>query len=198
MDVAFTLLVYSNVTLGKPPLLDELRTAEGAVQDRHMIGIDHVLEMLQPVARRDHDAAAADARIVRFDELSRPRHLEALVARQHRLLLRRAEIGEHQAVTVLGRIPRLAHAPALRASRVGLCRHLQAPAFDVEQPAVIAAADTALLDLAVVERGAAMAAARIDEARPALPVPEQDELLAQDLDRPRRSPASLLRPTGCQ
>jgi hypothetical protein len=31
-------------------MLDELRAAERAVQDRHVVGIDHVLEMLQPVA----------------------------------------------------------------------------------------------------------------------------------------------------
>src|SRR5882757_6034115 len=150
-----------------------------------MVGIDHVLEMLQPVARRDDDAAAADRGIVGLDELARPHHLEALVARQHRLLLGWAEIGEDQAVALLDRIAGLAHALALRAGRVGLAGHLQAVAFDVEQPAVIAAADAALLDLAVVQSRAAMAAARIDQARSPLPVTEQDQLLAQHLHRPR-------------
>src|SRR5207237_7634534 len=38
--------------------------------------------------------------------------------------------------------------------------------------------------LAVVERRAAMAATRIDQAWPALSVAEQDQLLSQDLHRP--------------
>ena len=135
-----------------------------------MVGIDHVLEMLQPVAGRNDDAAAADRRIVGLDELALAHHFQALVARQHRLLLGRAEIGEDQAVTLLDRIPGLAHALALRARRVGLARHLQAMAFDVEQPAVIAAADAALFDLAVVQRGAAMRAARHHQAGPSAAV----------------------------
>ena len=143
-----------------------------------MVGIDHVLEMLQPVAGRDDDAAAADAGIVGLDELAGLHHLQALVARQHRLLPGWPEIGENQAVALLDRIPGLAHALTLRAGRVGLARHLQAMAFDVEQPAVVAATNAALLDLAVVQRRAAMAAARIDKSRPPLPVAKQDQLLA--------------------
>src|SRR5262249_38660815 len=69
---------------------------------------------------------------------------------------------------------------------VRLARLLQAAAFNVEQPAMVAAADAALLDLAVVERRAAMAAARIDQARPAGAVAEQDQLLAEHLDGARR------------
>jgi hypothetical protein len=42
-------------------LLDELRGAEAAVQDGHVVRVDHVLEMLQPVAGCDADAATADA-----------------------------------------------------------------------------------------------------------------------------------------
>src|SRR5262249_18421982 len=96
------------------------------------------------------------------------------------------QVGEHQAVALGDRVPGLAHALALRACRVGLAGHLQALAFDVVEPAVIAAADAARFDLAVVERGAAMTAARIDQARPALAVAEQDQLLAEDLHRSGR------------
>ncbi len=39
----------------------ELRPAERAVQHRHVVGIDHVLEMLQPVAGNDGGAAAAES-----------------------------------------------------------------------------------------------------------------------------------------
>ena len=42
-------------------LLDKLRAAEARVQDHHMERIDQVLVVLQPVARDDLRAAAADA-----------------------------------------------------------------------------------------------------------------------------------------
>src|SRR5205807_5516887 len=56
----------------------------------------------------------------------------------------------------------------------------------VEQPAVIAAADAALLDPPVVERGAAVAAVRSDEPGPPGAVAEQDEVLAERAHRFRR------------
>src|SRR6185295_12511337 len=65
-------------------------------------------------------------------------------------------------------------------SAVGLARLLQAVALHVEQPAVIAAADPARLDLAVVERGAAVGAARVHEPGPAPSVAEKDQILAED------------------
>ena len=65
---------------------------------------------------------------------------------------------------------------------------LQAMALDVEEPAVIAAADPVRLDLAVVERGAPMAAARVEQAGPAAEIAEQDQVLSQ---RPHRERARL-------
>src|SRR5258708_39237047 len=50
----------------------------------------------------------------------------------------------------------------------------------------MAAADAALLDLAVVERGAAMAAPRLHQASAAGPVAEQHQVLAQHPDFARR------------
>src|SRR5262249_45010241 len=50
----------------------------------------------------------------------------------------------------------------------------------VEQPAMVATANAAFLDLAVKQRRAAMHAARIDEARAAYAVAEQHEVLAEN------------------
>ena len=52
-------------------------------------------------------------------------------------------------------------------------------ALGVELPAVIAAADAVVLDLAVIERGAAMAAAGMEQAQPAVAVAKQDQILAE-------------------
>jgi len=92
--------------------------------------------------------------------------LEHVVAREHGFLLRRAHVGEEQAQVLQDRIPRLAEGLAVARAQVllrRLARHVEAAALHVEEPAVIAAADTRGLDLAVVERGAAMAAAQIEE-----------------------------------
>ncbi len=54
-------------------------------------------------------------------------------------------------------VPGLAHlVPELAA--IGFAGLFKAAAFGIELPAVIAAADAVLLDLAIIERGAAMAA----------------------------------------
>jgi hypothetical protein len=47
---------------------------------------------------------------------------------------------------------------------------------------VIAAADAVLLDLAIIERGAAMAAAGVQQADAAKPVAEQDQIITQRAD----------------
>src|SRR5262249_6567043 len=114
---------------------------------------------------------------VGFDHLAGLELLQALVTGQRRLFLRRPHIGEDEPVELGDRIPGLAHATASEAA-FRLARLVEAATLDVEQPAVIAAADAPLLDLAVIERGAAMAAARLPQARPALPVAEQNEVLA--------------------
>ncbi len=92
--------------------------------------------------------------------------LEPVVARQRRLLGRRAHIGEDEAVAFLERIPGLADFLAL-APALGLARLIEAASLHVEEPAVIAAADAVILDPPVIERRAAMAAARIEQAGPA-------------------------------
>ena len=164
--------------------------------------------MLQPVAGNDRRAAAADRGIVGLDELAGVHVLEAFVARQHRLFLGRAQIGEDQAVALLDRIPGLAHLVAMRAA-VGLAGLLEAMALDVEQPAVIAAADAALLDLAVVERGAAMAQRGC--TRPGSAVPSRNRIRsspstrtfrgvrsARPPARPDASSGAAARPSACR
>ena len=80
---------------------------------------------------------------------------EDIEARQQRLLRRRPHVGEHQTVVVHHRVPGLTHAIAMQ-PHLRLAGLLEAVAFHVEQPAVVAAADALLLHLPVIKRGAAM------------------------------------------
>src|SRR5260370_1997389 len=124
--------------------LRELAPAMWAMQDDDMIGIDDILEMLQPVAEHDLRAAAADAAVVAIDELARVEHFQAFVARQHGFLLRRVHVGEDQAVKFLHRIPRLAHAAAAPPTP-RLARLLPSAASRAQPPAPLAAPHRALL-----------------------------------------------------
>jgi len=164
----------------------ELRAAEAAVQDRHVIRIHQVLVVLQPVARHDDAAARAYARVVRVDELAGRELLQGVEPRQHGLLLRRPHVGEHQAVALLDRIPRLARGVTVLGARFGLARLLEAVALHVEQPAVVTAADAALVDAAIIETRAAVAAAGVHEARPPGAIAEEDKVFAQDAHLARR------------
>ncbi|MEY9384258.1 hypothetical protein ABIF93_002515 [Bradyrhizobium japonicum] len=155
------------------------------MQHRHVIGIDHVLEMLEPVAGDDRGAAAADRGIVGLHELAFVHVFQAFVSRQHRAFLGRAHIGKDQPVALLDRVPGLADL-VLELAAVGLAGLLETAAFGVELPAVIAAADAVFLDLAVIERGAAMAAARVQQADAAVLVAEQHQILAERADLFRR------------
>ncbi len=136
-----------------------------------MEGVRDVLVVLQPVARHDGAAAGADAAVVGFDHLAGIETLEAFIARQHRLFVRRPHIGEDQAVAFLNRIPGLAHAIALEPA-FRLARLVEAAPLRIEQPAVVTAANAALLDPAIVERGSAMTAACLHQPRVAAPVAE--------------------------
>src|SRR4051812_7917408 len=85
----------------------------------------------------------------------------------------------------MGRIGRLPDIQAL-AEFLGLAGHLDTLALRVVEPAVIAAADAALLDLPPLQGGAAMRAMRLERADPALLVAEEDDFLAQQLLLPRQ------------
>ncbi len=150
-----------------------------------MESVGHVLVMLQPVAGHDRSAARADAAVVGFDHLPGIERFQALVARQHWFLIGRAHIGEEEPITLLHRIPGLAHAVALEAA-FGLAGLFEAAPLHIEQPAVVAAADAALLDAGIVEGGPAVAATRPDQSGSACSIPEQDEIFPQDADCSRR------------
>ena len=151
------------------------------MQHRDVVGIDHILEMLQPVAGNDGRSAAADRGVVGFDELAIVHFFQCLIARQHRLFLRWAHIGEDQPVEFQDRVPGLAHL-VIELAAVGFAGLLKAAALGVELPAVIATTDTVLFDLAVIKRGAAVAAARMKQSGAAMTVAKQDEILTQRAD----------------
>src|SRR5712671_303483 len=97
------------------------------------------------------------------------------------LFLGWTHIGEDQSIAFGNRVPGLAHlVPELAA--IGFAGLFKAAAFGIELPAVIAAADAVLLDLAIIERGAAVAAAGVQQADAAKPVTEQDQILCQRAD----------------
>ena len=147
--------------------------------------VHQVLVVLQPVAGDDGGTTASDAAVVGLQELPLVQHVQALVAGQHRLALGRAHVGPYQAVELLHGVPGLPP-PAPGGAALGLAGLLQAMALHVEQPAVVAAADAALLHLAVIERGAPVRAVRMHQAGPAGPVAKQDQVLAQHPDLARR------------
>ena len=123
---------------------------------------------------------------------------EELVARQQRRLAL-AHIGEHHAGALddrIGGVPDLVLVAALRRLR----RLLQTAAGDVEKPAMIEAAQPAILDPAVAEIGAAMRAVEAEQAGAAAIVAEQHQLLAEDLDRLGGPPggSSSASAIGCQ
>jgi len=85
------------------------------------------------------------------------RRVEAIVVREGRHVLRRAHVGEHHAVEHVRRVGALGELlPVARGS--GLAGHLEDRAVDVVEAAVVAAVDSALLDLTVFQRSAAVAA----------------------------------------
>src|SRR5271156_5846442 len=88
---------------------------------------------------------------------------ENVITRERRFEIRRTHVREHESITFLNRIPGLPVVLALLAP-VRLARLIEALAVGAEQPSVIAASNPAILDLAVIQGGAAMTASRIDEA----------------------------------
>src|ERR1700675_1185283 len=68
-------------------------------------------------------------------------------------------------------------------------RHVDAVARDVEFPAVIDAADSALLVASQKQRGAAVRAAMVHHADPACAVTKRDQLLAEQHQPDRRTVA---------
>ena len=138
------------------------------MQEAEVRGVDLALERLQPVAVA-LDQADAD--------LSR-RHVEDLEARQRRRLRVLAHMDPDEA-GALDRAIGLGLHLVLEVLAGGRARHVDAVAGDVVLPAVIDAAQPALLVAAEEQRGAAMRAAMIHHADATLAVAEGDQLLAE-------------------
>jgi hypothetical protein len=67
-----------------------------------------------------------------------------------------------------------------------LARRLEDRAVDVEEPAMIAAADPLFADETEFERGPAMRAVQFEKAHSTALVAERDEILAQNPQAPRQ------------
>ena len=107
--------------------------------------------------------------------LGQVQHLER---RQLGRLLALAHVGPDEA-RALDHLVGLGLDAVLEVLRRRHVRHVEAVAFDVELPAVIDAAQAAFLVAAEEQRGAAVRAAMLHDADPAVGVAEGDELLAE-------------------
>jgi hypothetical protein len=138
---------------------------------RHdMETIDHVLDALQPIAV--DVAGAEDFVALRVEE-------QVIIGEFRRWL--RPDIGEDHARDLAHGIGALPHL-VLEVAEGGLARLIEALALCVVEPAVIAAAQALLLDAAVFERGIAVAAMLVEEAKLAIAGAEQHEFLVHQLD----------------
>ena len=68
---------------------------------------------------------------------------------------------------------------------LGLPRHCQTLAVNVEQPAMVGTANTAIFDVAVFQGGAAMRAALANQTERAVGIAKQNQILAQNSHRLR-------------
>src|SRR4029077_984598 len=96
-----------------------------------------------------------------------------------------AEVREDEPTELVDRIGALPHALAEPAPR-RVPRLLEPAAVDVEDPAVIAAAEAALERDGELERRAAMRAVEMEHADARAAVAEDHQILAEDAHAPRR------------
>jgi hypothetical protein len=152
----------------------ELKLAVPAVEPNAVERIHEVLLALQPVAvrrpgdARPHSGVKAAAR--RIGPYVVPGKKGHFVERTH--------VGEYEPHLLPHGIARVLYLG--RPRPFWLQRHLEHLALDVVEPTVIAAAQPAILDPAVLEGGAAMAAAVEHQADPVLAVAKGDEVFPQD------------------
>ena len=107
------------------------------------------LVMLHRVAGHDRSAARADAAVVGFDHLAGHRAFPGTRSAATRVSYRAGPYRRKEPIGFLHRIPGLAHAVALEPA-FGLAGLFEAAPLHIEQPAVVAAADAALLNAAIV------------------------------------------------
>src|SRR5436190_24036262 len=156
-----------------------------AVQERNMAGIDAALDRLQVVALLP--PLGGDA--------MRRWQMHPLEVRQRRLFRRRAHVGPDHAAQLHARV-RLELDALAYAAFFRLGGQVHAVAVHVVLPAVVRAAQPALLVAAEPERHAAMGTELVDEADAPFAVAERDQLLSQQLHANRR--AIALRQLGVE
>ena len=158
----------------RAPGFGELHTRDAGVEKYRVHRVHHVLVQLQPVARmpeREGDQAVVGL-------------LVGVEVRERRNAPRRSQVREDETAELSCRVRALRDGVPDRAL-VRLARGLEDHPVDVEQPAVVAAADPALRDDAELERRSAVAAVPVQDPDPALQIAEHDEVLAQDAHRER-------------
>ena len=155
----------------------ELGPADGLMQECGMDRIHRVLLNLQPVAFGN--GAAADVPVGGQDRIF---PFEDVVLGKFRHAVGRPHIGENQTAEFVRRVPGLPD--IVLAFAVGwLSGLLKATAFEVEKPAVIAAANAFGLNFCVLHRRPAMGAMAVDQAGPAVAIPETHQVLTEEANR---------------
>ena len=137
--------------------------------------IDIAFEGLQPVAVEDAFLQMPMGGV----------RLEELVVRKQRRLAA-AHIGEDQPAALDARVSWMANLVLVTAVR-RLRRHLQAAAVHIIEPAVVEAAQPAVLDAPVTQVRAAVRAQEAKEAGPPGIVAKQHQVLAEEPRRHRRA-----------
>jgi len=155
--------------------LGEVIAAADGVQEGRVHRIHRVVLHLEPVARQEE---------LRGRVQLETRHGKRVVHREHGRHPGRPHVGEDQAAELVRGVRAVAQ-PLPQRALGGLARRLEKAAVHVEDPAVIAAADAALLENAVLERRAAVRAVQLEQADAARAIAEDDEVLAHDPDPPR-------------
>ena len=180
------LLVVESCRHGGINFRGKLRLAVTHVQPIDVQDVHDVFLALEPVAL----GCAADPWADPGVECPAVVHQDVVLGKLGDLI-RRPHVGEEEAAELLHRIAGLLDALLLRA--VGrLERHLEAVAFDVVEPSVVAAADALGLDTAVFEGYAPMAATEEQQTWAPVSIPECHQVLAQDT-HPLRHVSQVLR-----
>src|SRR5581483_937686 len=153
--------------------LERFLTTEPAVSDL----VVPVVEVV--VVHRLEDVALLDVATI-------PRHAdtifteELVIPREERLSVRWAHVREDESPHLDARVGKLLHRVLEHALR-GLSGSFEAVAVMVVEPTMVQASEAALLDPAIRERGAAVAAVLTQEAGPTRRIPEEHEVLPKDL-----------------
>ena len=131
----------------------ELWSGVKEVQPVEVRCVENVLEMLKPVERNDAGevAAAAYVLVVGENVFVVAQVLERAVPGEQWLLFRGPEVCPDQSITFFDRVPRLAEFVAIGAA-LGFTWLVGAVALGIERPAVIAAANTVIIDAALEQR----------------------------------------------